>query len=567
LRRARGAVHIVVLLIVSILAPYIHVPGNSSQDSGCTNVLLLAVAENGRGIAIPSRICVMGDGGKVVIRGSGVDETVALSFANALTALALYCGDSFLNLSVEVSIEATSSVKGSSAGLAFALAVLSLLKPNVFPQNISWSASGVVMIDGFVDPVSGVKEKLGAAAQSGVEMVFLSLLNSGEASGYTNLSIRYVAALAEFCSHAAQQSNVSLESLVDSAVLENVNRVFYADMERFLNSSERLASSLGREAEQLFEQYAKSIDQLVKAGHIYSAASLAFSLYLRLLALSLSSGGVDPLELVNEAERIVEEVEAKINSSECFSASSIPVLTTILDRLEEAKYYLYVCRNNCTPESAAAAYARSLTATTWLNVLQIVNSSAESCVEGRRVVSEIYNVVSSATRSIESNLTPILTLDAIAYSRTSRVAVLGLNISEVRSAVMELLRANMVRLSGLENLVPYLYIVYSDDLEDPQSSLYLLFLANMVSAVTRAVKLRLEGFSVTPVITAERYEAAQTPLIRALWLLPAVIALGILLYYIVEKRSSLRHTRPDVASDFGGLSQILFQGTPHRRIV
>jgi len=567
LRRSRGAVHIAVLLIVSILAPYIHVPSTSSPDSGCTIVPLLAVAENGSGIAIPSRICVISNGGKVTIRGSGVDETVALSFANALTALALYCGDHFLNLSVEVSIEAISSVKGSSASLAVALAVLSLLKPGVFPQNINWSASGVVMIDGFVDPVSGVKEKLSAAARSGVEMVFLPLLNSGEAGGYTNLSTRYVTTLAEFCNHAAQRSNASLESFVDSATLEGVNSLFYADMEKFLNASEKLVGSLGREAEQLFEQYTKSIDQLVKVGHIYSATSLAFSLYLRLLALSLSSGEVDPLELVNEAERIVGEVEAKINSSECLSANSIPVLTTLLDRLEEAKYYLNACRNNCTPEVAAAAYARSMTATSWLKVLQIVNSSAGSCIERHRVVSEIYNVVSSATRSIESRLTPILTLNAIAYSRASRVVELDLNISEVRSAVMELLRANMVRLSGSENLVPYLYSVYSDDVEDPQASLYLLFLANMVSAVTRAVKLRLEGFSATPVIVTERSGATQTPLVRALWLLSAVIVLGILLYYIVEKRSSLRRARPDVASDFGGLSQIFLQRTPHRRIV
>jgi len=73
------------------------------------------------------------------------------------------------DLPVDVGIR-TDKVGGNSAGLALTLAILEVLTPGELTAGLRVATTGTIDIDGVVGPIGGIRQKVFAARQAGIDL-------------------------------------------------------------------------------------------------------------------------------------------------------------------------------------------------------------------------------------------------------------------------------------------------------------------------------------------------------------------------------------------------------------
>ncbi len=451
----------------------------------CINVYFLAYdSKSHSGSVVPARICLYPSSNLTIeILGARYGPSVIDSFLLALSTAARICNPELWHLRVVIEFPGNLQIEGASGSLLLTLAVLELTNSSRVVGIRS--ATGVLSIDGFVDPVGAVKYKLEAASSKGIKEVVVPLLNYGQARNATShgVHVLYIDTILDVCKKLAV-SNPSASSVnVSTAVLKKVYSVLEHDVERFLSlaneSLSKLPTSVRARLSPEVSKYLKVITSLLREGHVYSAASQSFALYLYVMNATLTYSNYTYItKLASEALNIVNDVYDELEESRTISVNAIPFVLVVLNRVKDAVYFVNVFRNltasmpmSIVPKNRIAslvsyAYGRSLTAQTWLRMLELANSSGGPYVDAKLVLDASWRVLDLVSNAIElwRKYAP-LSLDTIASTRGYLSSLYNESIeNRVLSDLRKLLSINLAELNPIQRIVPYLYVVYANDL-------------------------------------------------------------------------------------------------------
>lgn len=451
-------------------------------ETRCMHMYFLAISEQtNTGEAIPVKICLTPSTlFSVSVTGTEYDESLFNSFIVAGYVLNKVCGASLGR--VEVYMQNVAKAKGSSASLAFAIAIHSILKNHA---NTSVSATGVVSIDGFIDAVAGLDKKIGAAISVGVERVYVPLINGVNA----NDTVVPIASILDVCNRSVSNTT----PYVNEELLDIVNRYFENITSYFINESIRVANNLGdRSVYEYMKTMENDVLKAVDMGHWYTAASIAYSTFVTVLEKYLAREKEETLNrYVSLCENGLYNITKILDETKSIRIETIPFLIMAINRATLAKYYLDTADKSpySNPTVLANAYGRVVTALQWLTLTKLVNSSSAGRLYSFRDVenalTKVLNIVGSIVEFNE-NYT-ILSLDGIANMRSFQYSKLS-NTSKqhVKNALNNLLKIYMNILGENLSIVPYLYYQYSMDTDDT-SSVYLLSIATLTAGVTSMV--------------------------------------------------------------------------------
>lgn len=442
---------------------------------------------------------------KVFIHGVDFDESVLNSFILAGYAIKYVCGIDVDNIAVDIYLSGYTKITGPSASLAYAIAILKML--NRFNNTSDWGATGVVSIDGFIDAVGGLDVKIKAARENNIETIYIPTINRPtELKNNETIKLIKATSLIEFCrKQLGYSTSTSIEP--STKIFNVVNEFFINETRKFLNKSEMLINesplSIKENLSSLYRNFSIDIQKAVEKRHGYTAVSLAFTLYMQLLYKHLIYNDSKSYSLIQKSRVVIDNALNEFNSFRYITPSTIPILIIILDRISEAQYYIDLYKNltkqhisakypPAVLEAITRAYSRSLTIDTWLNVLKIVNNSVNE-----RVIpfNKAYNVALNTLKAISSviewnqDFAP-LSLSAIASIRGNLAAQLD-NSSQliVVDNLKELYRIFNGYLSNESRVIPYIYYIYAEDLEQIDKTNYvaLLSMSTLIAATTNII--------------------------------------------------------------------------------
>lgn len=160
-------------LLILFLAPqpilyagsciYVDIPAVSSQSGGGSTV----------------RVSICSTKGSGIIRISGVDmiepDTLA-SIAVAYILAQIYSGKSFSGSDLEINFErSVHDISGPSAGALLTLTLYKILSG--YPMETKISGTGAINLDGSVEAVGGVPQKISALRNIGYRVIFIPISN------------------------------------------------------------------------------------------------------------------------------------------------------------------------------------------------------------------------------------------------------------------------------------------------------------------------------------------------------------------------------------------------------
>ena len=448
----------------------------------------------------------------VSIRGVNFDKSVLYSFLLSGYAIKYVCGIDVDRIAVNVHIDGSTQIKGASASLAYVMGILKALNRIDIPYT-RWGATGVVSIDGFVDAIGGLSTKIRAAKESGLESVYIPMINGmgkSEDSIVNSVKVIEIASLADLC-RGLTLDNSSIEPSLK--VLRTINEFFIREAERFLQMAKSIVDNAPGDKKEalslLYEESSKNVGRALGKGHGYTAASYAFLGYMQILYRYLMLNNTRSGYLIEESEEIVKNALNEFTKFKYIHSSTIPVVVVILDRVTEAQYYIDLYRNatrsstsleslQTTLEFVAKAYARSLTVDTWLHLLKLVNSSANGgSYEGGQLIpfnktyATILNVLRAVSLTIDwgQELAP-LSLSAIASTRSSLAKKLDSNLQlRVIDSIKRLYRIHSSYLDTGARAIPYIYYIYFEDLvlEGGDESISVLSMSTLIASITNIV--------------------------------------------------------------------------------
>ncbi|MEM0062454.1 MAG: S16 family serine protease [Ignisphaera sp.] len=473
-------VFILFLLMTSSNSQYFNTV--NENKTRCIYMYFLGISERtNTGEAIPVKICLIPSKSfRVSIVGTEYDESLFNSFIVAGYVLNKICEADLGE--VEVYMQNVGSAKGSSASLAFAIALYSILNNY---GNTSLSATGVVSIDGFIDAVAGLNKKIGAAISAGIKKIYVPLINDVNA---TNTVIP-IATILDICNRNVRNA----EFYVNKTLLDIVNSYFENVTSYFINEAIRIANNLGDTS--VYEYVKNKENNILKAinrGHWYAAASIAYSTFTTVLEEYLAREKGEALNrYVLLCENGLHNISKTLNEVRSVKAETVPFLIIAINRATLARYYLNTANESSfsDPATIASAYGRVVTALHWLALTKLVNSSSSGSLYSfnniENALTRVLNTMSSIVE-FDKNYT-ILSLDGIANMRSSQYSRLS-NTSKqyIKNSLENLLKVYQNVLGENLILVPYLYYQYSMDVDDV-SSIYLLSIATLEAGVTSMV--------------------------------------------------------------------------------
>jgi len=478
-----AAALILLAIVSSVLALY----ADASREIGCVNAYFLAYNnETKTGSVVPARICVFSSSRpSVAIVGVRYNPSVLDSFLVALHTISRFCTPRANHVRVVVYFNGGNLyVEGASGSLLFALSVLKILNATRI-MNVS-SATGVLSIDGFIDPVGAVREKLAAAYRRHIATVLVPLLNYVMARNASpKPKVVYVDTILDVCKKRYRAPLASPATMnVNRTIVSKMYSVLRDDVYRFTRLANSTLAKLPPKARasltKTFETYLRIIRRLVKENHIYSAASQSFGLYITVANASLSYTNLTYLSrLVDEAVNIVNNVYEKLERSKSISVNAIPFVLVLLNRIKDTVFYANVFRNitvTLPPKAIRVSrlasivsytYGRGLTSQTWFKLFTIANSSGGPYLPSRIVLRASWKVLNLVSGMIElGRAYSPLSLDTIASTRGYLAALSGNSSLErkVFNDIRELLTINLENLTPVQRIIPYFYTLYSNDL-------------------------------------------------------------------------------------------------------
>ncbi|MCE4615703.1 MAG: hypothetical protein F7C09_01380 [Aeropyrum sp.] len=162
------------IILVSLLYPIEALSSSDPQTWASCSVPIVAVSSGGGGVVSTLTVTISSPGsGRVFISTSPASQIDTLGSARvAAFAASILAGVNMGSYDFYYQIVSPSIIVGGpSAGLAMAIATYALLTGSECPEG--FAATGMILPDGSVGPVGGLKEKLEAAAESGYDIFLI----------------------------------------------------------------------------------------------------------------------------------------------------------------------------------------------------------------------------------------------------------------------------------------------------------------------------------------------------------------------------------------------------------
>lgn len=265
----------------------------------------------------------------------------------------------------------SSIVGGPSAGAAIAALTASLLERRQVPAGVAMT--GTINAGGLIGPVSGMQEKVDAAAQDGVQLVIVPALKDLEGNETlevpANLTLVEVSTLQEAL--AAMHGEPLVVDNQTLRIPESYSSLMQAVAGQLCDRSEELRSQLGEDVwqELLFNDSEGFLADAALAGEEgwwYSKASYCFSANLRLRQLQLQLQNFTQVKLVSLAAEVNDSILERLQQlqeQELVTFSDLQTKAIVDERLREAQGYLQT--GNVSAYSVAYALERYRSAVVW----------------------------------------------------------------------------------------------------------------------------------------------------------------------------------------------------------
>lgn len=149
------------------------------------------LAVNGRAVSEASEVAELlqavepGDDATLAVRRDGkrtevVTPTGAAPDDSDRTIVGIQIADE-PDLPFEINIELGNQIGGPSAGLMFSLAIVDKLTPGALTGGLHIAGTGEIDIDGKVDPIGGIQQKIAGANEAGADVFLVPAQNCQEA--------------------------------------------------------------------------------------------------------------------------------------------------------------------------------------------------------------------------------------------------------------------------------------------------------------------------------------------------------------------------------------------------
>lgn len=265
---------ILLLLVPTAALPISAYPGYVGNS---ITAYLLAVNEDGRGVAIPITIGLVPGNGDIIVRKGGLgNDTI-----NTLKISAIYAGmiSGVWYGGYDYMVWVEGKVSGPSAALLFTLMLALAFRG--YSGALNFSATGIVGPGGIVGRVSGLTEKLNAARSVGLKKVIApfdaTTTDNFSSSVYTIYNALELVTGEPVC---------NISEATGYEFVDDVMRGAYANYTREVG--ELLKALNGTDISGIMKRLGDA-EEAYNMGRYYAAATMAFQAYMQAVYAYLSS--------------------------------------------------------------------------------------------------------------------------------------------------------------------------------------------------------------------------------------------------------------------------------------
>jgi len=336
-------------------------PGQTMRVIGTTTINALAVSSSGGGALVPIEVTLLSPGnGRAYVagvpeagEGFGPSAQVALYVAARLADVPAANYTALLRVT---GLEA--SVGGPSASGYITAALFALMKG--LPLRNDTAMTGIILPDGTIGWVGGVRDKVAAAAQNGIKLVLVPLGEQDQASGVRGVRVVPVATIQQAILYLTGY-NVTLPygpSYLNTTTFDEVSRYLYQQVLAIYKNA------TGKSADVYANMSA--ISSAAAGGQYYTAASLLFNGIYKYYLSQVSSGALSSNALYNDAVKLAKNYE-NISNNITITSNNLGIIIGIYERI----YQIYQQANSSNPD-AAFMYARAVTLPPWINAAEML---------------------------------------------------------------------------------------------------------------------------------------------------------------------------------------------------
>ena len=500
------------------------------QVVGSEAINALAVSPGGSGFVVPINVTVVapGDGSVYVAAvpsaGGGFGPSAQVAYYVATRLL----GANYSNYTVLVRVLGDLPVVGGPSASAYiAVAIYSIISRAELRSDAAMT--GIILPDGLVGPVGGVRAKAEAAGRRGIRVVVVPVGQGVSVSGVDVVEVGTIEQAVTVLTNASLRLDYGEPSRDEFSM---VGRFLYRQVAEIY----RRETGLDIPDEALAE---------ARAGHYYTAASLIYQALIRYYSSLVETGEVDPGELEREARRLADEAAESLREIRV-TARNVDMVVAIYRRIIDVEDFL-------ERGDVAAAYVRAMTLGPWLEAaerfsegrpvdlsslrglarLYLEFAKAMYAYIGEILESEVPGVKQMLDRAIGEyregrHLTSLA--ESIEVISRSAAVLWGEAVSRDPDPVLGLVRERALNMTaraqrcGLTGVLPLSYVEFGDyysELGDPAMALSLYLSASIYA--TSMGDLLCGGINPLPELEAPDTAPVEAPMTPAMVLVPLIL--------------------------------------------
>ena len=376
------------------------------------SIKLLAVTDNNKqGIVVDLDLEIVDGTGRVFVETqplSNIDTQISLRIAKTIACKTseVYC----LNKDFIYSIKSSSPViAGPSAGAAIALVTLASLENQNLDKNTV--ITGTINSGGVIGAVGGVKEKIKAAANSGLKTILIpkgeanasTLLELGDELNVTVIEVDDIETAYEIFTHKAHSYIPVTVNPTYEAIMQKLNTNI---CERGVELNNQLEKYTLTEDQKILHKRAINLteqsQELAADKKYYSSASRCFgaNVYFREILIQVQNlTAVERNALIAETEDKINQIEQLSNGTEINTLGDLEATMIVSERLDDAQKNIEDTKEKNTTRDLAYGIERTYSAEAWRTFLGFPSKPIdaakleESCMLKLAEVQEVYNYV------------------------------------------------------------------------------------------------------------------------------------------------------------------------------
>lgn len=415
-----------VALLFLMLLP-IFTPILNADTSRCARVDVPAVeSQGGRGSVVGVTICIApGNSGLRIYGVDKIERDTLISIIAAYSIAQLLSDRSTTSYGIDVSFEKyVQDVSGPSAGALLTIAFYTLLGGRNNTQGLS--GTGAINLDGGVEAVGGIVQKLSALRATGYREVFLPVANYAEyRSSFRDLRVFPAGSIAGLLNLSLPDRSLGAGEVYDAGAMLNVSKSHAVFMRMLLDNLSKIYMSRAADTGSPEYRIASSLLSMVNRSPPDDGYALINLYFLSMVYLvqaivnrDLNGYGKTLVETsVEEYNRSISRLASAFSSiPRTVSIDKLLLYLLVFERAanltgysDQVRSYLDSGDMGSIASIAGALYGRALSIEYWLDVLGNTTRGTEATIDLEKAYSisrsllgviGVYNVSDRSVASI-----------------------------------------------------------------------------------------------------------------------------------------------------------------------